>query len=201
MKNILKENNKLRYALEILFFFALIAVDLLTKYLIDDVLLQSKPYASYVVLDGIFTLSCHFNTGASFSILSGQITFLTIMPTIVTLGIIALLVIRPNLPSNLRIGLILISAGAMGNVIDRIALGHVRDFIDYTFLKTWFGIDFAVGNVADLFLIGGVILLIVYIIFQFEDKDFYSKKKLEKYNAELALQEENNQDSVLKDGE
>ena len=43
--------------------------------------------------------------------------------------------------------------------------------------------------------------MIVYIIFQFEDKDFYSKKKLEKYNAELALQEDNNQDSVLKDGE
>lgn len=198
MKNLIKQNKIVRYVCEVLFFISLLAIDLLTKYLVDDVLLHSKPYESYVVLEGIFTFICHFNTGASFSILSGQITFLTVMPIVVTIAMIVLLIVRPNLPTNLRVGLIMISAGAIGNVIDRIALGHVRDFIDYTFLKTWFGIDFAVGNVADLFLCGGVIILIVYIIFQFEEKDFYSKKRLEKYYQEL---ENISKEEAVKDGE
>ena len=108
---------------------------------------------------------------------------------IAIVGIIALLVIRPNTPKNLRIGAIMIAAGALGNLVDRLAFGYVRDFIDYVFLDTFFGIDFAIGNVADLFLLMGVIMLIVYIIFEFKDEDFYSKKKLAMIQAQEVKEE------------
>ena len=172
-----------RYILEFLFFSVLVAIDLITKQIVFDVL---EDKYSVVVLDKIFSFQLARNTGASFSILPGQITFLTIMPIIAITGIAALLIIRPNTPTNLRIGAIMIAAGALGNLVDRMAFGYVRDFIDYVFLDTFFGIDFAIGNVADLFLLMGVVMLIVYIIFEFQDKDFYSKKKLARLAEEQA---------------
>ena len=184
-----------RYVLEVVFFAALVAVDLLTKYLVFDLL---KEHSTIEVLPKIFTLRLARNTGASFSILSGQLTFLTIMPIIAITGIAAFLIIRPNTPKNLRIGSIMIAAGALGNLVDRLALGYVRDFIDYVFLDTFFGIDFAIGNVADLFLLMGVVMIILYVIFEFQDSDFYSKKKLAK------LQEQENivkDEAEVKDGE
>ena len=171
----------IRYILEVVFFLVLVAIDLGTKTLVFD-LLKDENY--YVVLDKIFALRLARNTGASFSILSGQLTFLTIMPLIAIAAIFTLLIVRPNTPTNLRVSIIMIAAGALGNVIDRLALGYVRDFIDYVFLDTFFGIDFAIGNVADLFLLMGVVLLVVYIIFEFSDSDFYSKKKLARIQAE-----------------
>ena len=183
----MNKKNIIRYVLEVLFFVALVAIDLISKALVFD-LLDST--GKYVVWDGIFTLHLARNTGASFSIMTGQITFLTVMPTIAILAIIVLLIVRPNTPKNMRIGSIMIAAGALGNLVDRYSLGYVRDFIDYTFLSTWFDIDFAIGNIADLFLLGGVIMIILYVIFEFDEKDFYSKKKL----AKLAQNLEDNKD-------
>ncbi len=176
----------IKYILEVLFFGVLVAIDLGTKTLVFD-LFENEPY--FDILDKIFAIHLAYNTGASFSILSGQITILTVLPMIAIVGIIALLVIRPNTPKNLRIGAIMIAAGALGNLVDRLAFGYVRDFIDYVFLDTFFGIDFAIGNVADLFLLMGVIMLIVYIIFEFKDEDFYSKKKLAMIQAQEVKEE------------
>ena len=188
----------IRYILEVLFFAVLVAIDLLTKQIVFDLLEDTY---SYVVLDKIFSLQLARNTGASFSILPGQITFLTVMPIIAIVGIAALLIVRPNTPTNLRIGAIMIAAGALGNLVDRMAFGYVRDFIDYVFLDTFFGIDFAIGNVADLFLLMGVVMLIVYIIFEFQDKDFYSKKKLARLAQEQAqaLQASEPQETPIED--
>ena len=57
-------------------------------------------------------------------------------------------------------------------MIDRLAFGYVRDFIDYTFLETFFGIDFAIGNIADIFVMIAMGMLIVYMIFGYKEGDF-----------------------------
>ncbi len=189
----------IRYVLEVVFFAALVAIDLGTKALVFE-LLKDQP--SVEVLQKIFSFTLAKNTGASFSMLAGETVFLIVMPIIAIVGIAALLIIRPNTPRNLRIGSILIAAGALGNLVDRITYNYVRDFIDYVFLDTFFGIDFASGNVADLFLLMGVVMLIVYIIFEYDDSDFYSKKKLQRIAEEQAkLVEAETVEETTQDGE
>ena len=106
----------------------LIILDQLTKYLF--------PYT--------------INYGAAFGILRGYTTFLIIISLIVVL--ICFYYFREK---KLRIGLSFILAGTISNLIDRIFLGYVRDFID---LKIW-----PVFNLADSFNFIGVIL-IAYIV-------------------------------------
>lgn len=78
-----------------------------------------------------------------------------------------------------RIAVALFVAGAMGNCIDRMVLGYVRDFIEFEYLgltifgrKTWAYIF----NIADMALVSGVILIVFYFLFLYRDSD---KKKIE----------------------
>jgi|SRR3989344_3550152 len=87
------------------------------------------------------------NYGAAFGILQGYTTFLIIM----SLAIIAICFYYYKY-KELKLGLSFILAGAISNLIDRIFLGYVRDFIDLKF--------FPVFNLADSFNVIGVILLI-----------------------------------------
>ena len=76
-----------------------------------------------------------------------------------------------------RIAVALFVAGAMGNCIDRMALGYVRDFIEFEYFgltiggrTTWAYIF----NIADVALVTGVILIVIYFLFLYRDND--SKK-------------------------
>ena len=64
--------------------------------------------------------------------------------------------------------MILLIAGGLGNIIDRLALGYVRDWLYFEL------IDFAVFNLADTGLCVGCALLIIYVIFFYKPED---KKK------------------------
>lgn len=77
-----------------------------------------------------------------------------------------------------RISLAMLAAGAMGNCIDRWALGYVRDFVEFVYFGlTIGGMDsFYVFNIADAALVIGVVLVVVYFIFIYKDK---SEKKPE----------------------
>ena len=79
-----------------------------------------------------------------------------------------------------RIAIALFVAGAMGNCIDRMVLGYVRDFIEFVY----FGMTISgskkwpyIFNIADVALISGVCLIVFYFIFLYRDND---KKKLGK---------------------
>ena len=77
----------------------------------------------------------------------------------------------------------MIFAGAVGNIIDRLALGFVRDFIYFEL------IDFAVFNFADSCLTVGTIVLIIYMIFFYsrDEKELEKGKKNAKDDQELTL--------------
>lgn len=70
----------------------------------------------------------------------------------------------------------LILGGALGNLIDRVVIGSVRDFLDAVFIETLTGYSFPVFNGADVFVVVGVIMLAVYILFM-HDKIYKPKDK------------------------
>ena len=72
--------------------------------------------------------------------------------------------------------MLLIISGGAGNLYDRIFCdGEVRDFIQYMFLdKIWqplFDSNFGVGNIADIYLVLGVFMICVYIVFDYKEGD------------------------------
>ena len=158
------------YVFEILFAVAAIAVDLVSKAAAFDIL-EDVPGGSVAVAEGIFSLTMTRNYGASFGVFSGQTTLLSAITGIGIALVLVVLIVRPKAPKILRYSLIMIFAGGLGNLIDRIAFGYVRDFIDYTFLETFFGIDFAIGNIADIFVMIAMGMLIVYMIFGYKEGD------------------------------
>ncbi len=119
------------------------------------------------IIKDVFELQYLENRGAAFGMLQGQQTFFFII-TIITLLLIAILYIRmPHtkhfLP--LRICLVAIVAGAIGNMIDRVSLHYVIDFFYFKL------INFPIFNVADIYATCASILLIALLIFYYKDED------------------------------
>lgn len=140
-----------------------VAVDMLTKFLI--VPKNEELWKSKSLIGNLLWLTPAKNYGAGFSILTGK-TVLLIVITIVFLIVLFVYDIKSPKKSKLyNIALSLIFAGAIGNLIDRIFFGYVRDFV---FLKF---INFPVFNVADMSLTFGVAMLLIYVIF-FAKKEY-----------------------------
>lgn len=72
-----------------------------------------------------------------------------------------------------RVALAMLVAGAMGNCIDRMFLGYVRDFVEFVYFGLTIGdsTSFYVFNIADAELVIGVILVIIYFLFMYHDKE------------------------------
>jgi len=99
------------------------------------------------------------NTGAAFSILSEKTAFLSIISVVSCIGVLVYWYkTRPTHPL-LKTALTLLFAGAFGNALDRIFRGFVVDFIMTAFM------EFPVFNIADISIVFGAILLVVYMLF------------------------------------
>lgn len=105
------------------------------------------------------------NNGAAFGILQNQrLFFLIVTVAVCAVGIIFLMRMqKKHILVKLSSGFIL--GGALGNLVDRSIIGVVRDFFDLTLLDTLFSYKFPVFNTADIFVVVGVIILSVYILF------------------------------------
>ena len=71
----------------------------------------------------------------------------------------------------LRVSLVMVLSGAIGNIIDRLFRGYVVDFFEFTFF------EWPVFNVADIYVVVGVTLLALMILFVVKDEDLDFKKK------------------------
>lgn len=137
---------------------------------------------SEVIIPKILSFTYVLNDGAAFGILSNQrIFFLFTTVALCAVGIIALMRFpQKHILLKLSSGFIL--GGALGNLIDRVVIGVVRDFIDATVVETVTGYSFPVFNVADIFVVIGTILLAIYILF-YHDKIYPPKDKKETKNG------------------
>jgi len=109
-----------------------------------------------------FNFTLAFNKGAAFSMLNAasgwQHWFLGGLSVAVSFGIILYLAVLPLRAVWQCLGLSLILAGALGNLLDRIQYGHVVDFLDFH-LGDW---HFAIFNIADSAICTGAFLLIIF---------------------------------------
>ena len=133
----------------------LIAADLLTK------LTASKLGSREVVLiPGVLSLSYIENRGAAFGIMQGRQWLLIVISAVMIAAAVVFYIrrIRDIQYRYLRVLIVFLVAGALGNMIDRIMLGYVRDFIYFKL------IDFPVFNVADIYVTVSAVLILIWII-------------------------------------
>jgi signal peptidase II len=97
-----------------------------------EMVIRSIPHEEMVpVLPGFFNLTHLHNTGAAFSMLRDNNLFFILLSSAVFIALLALH--RHFSGALLRSGWILLLAGIIGNVTDRVRLGHVTDFLDFQF--------------------------------------------------------------------
>ena len=103
----------------------------------------------------VMDLSLVYNTGAAFSIGSGKGLLFVVIAVVIAAACTALTCKERTIPLPLAATLGCVVGGGVGNAIDRVVFGRVTDFFATTF------IDFAVFNVADVFITCGVVLAVV----------------------------------------
>lgn len=140
----------------------LFIIDQLSKSLISTYL---KLNESILIIKDFFYIRYINNTGASFGMLSNSKILL------ILLSVIAIIIILRYMNSFKKtkinmIGFGLVLGGVLGNLSDRILFGYVKDFLDFVI----FNYNFPVFNLADIFIVIGVIILIISII-RGEDKN------------------------------
>lgn len=137
--------------------------------------LTTLPLHSYTLIDGVLSLTYVQNSGASFGMMQGARVFFLITTGIACILIIAfLLKEHVNMHTLMRISVSLILSGAIGNFIDRAALGYVRDMIHVRF------VDFPVFNIADSAVCAGAFLLLLDVFFFKKGRKYlerFDKKK------------------------
>ncbi|GEA15047.1 MAG: signal peptidase [Moorella sp. (in: firmicutes)] len=125
-----------------------LGIDQLSKYIIR---VNFQPNESLPVINSVFHLTYVNNPGAAFGLLAYKTP---VFVTVTLLVAVVILVAYRFLPPDrilLRLALALMLGGALGNLIDRLRFGYVVDFLDF---RIW-----PVFNLADMAIVGGVILL------------------------------------------
>ena len=128
---------------DIFIIILLVLLDLSTKYYFT--------YNKFIVIKDILEFNYLENFGASFNILTGSRLILIII------GIIGLIYVNKTFKNN-----ILLNAGIIGNLFDRIIYGYVRDYISI--------FSFPVFNLADTYIVLGAILIVIKLIEGKNDK-------------------------------
>ena len=154
---------KKSYWISILAIVLGVALDQYTKVLA----VQHLKNGPIPIIDGVFELHYLENRGAAFGILQNQQTFFFIMGVLMLI-VAAILMIR--LPETKRLVplkacIVAISAGAIGNMIDRVRLNYVVDFFYFEL------IDFPIFNVADIYVTVAAFSLVLLIMFYYKEEE------------------------------
>lgn len=131
-----------------------VIIDIVSKLVISNLM---NVYDSVIVIKNFFNITYVRNTGAAWSLFAGRIWLLIIVSLIIISFII--FYIYKNKPKNRyeKIGYSLVLGGAIGNFIDRIVYRYVIDFLDFNI----FGYNYPIFNLADTFIVIGVIILCI----------------------------------------
>lgn len=139
--------------LSVLSVILFVAIDQIIKHF---VVLYLKPVGSVMFINGFLRFTYVENTGAMMGMMEGKTTFMVIAALVVLVILFALI-----LTKKIKFGFefccfIMIAAGGIGNIIDRISRGFVVDYIEVLF------VDFYVFNFADCLVTVGAFLILFY---------------------------------------
>lgn len=121
--------------------------------------LSLKPVTTIDIIPNVLSLYYHENFGAAFGILQQRRFFLVTVTGVVIAVFIGAILLKKVNGNLILTAMSLIIAGGMGNLIDRVTLGYV---IDYIYFEP---INFPIFNLADCCVVVGTSLLAVYILF------------------------------------
>ena len=150
----------------------LTVLDQLIKYLVVTYL---KPIESVTVIPYLLEFRYLENSGAAFGIFQNMTWFFSVATVIITVVISVYLYKNNPVHSLVRTSAIMIIAGGFGNLIDRLFLGFVVDFIHVMFFDYIF-------NFADCLVVVGVCLFIIYTLFIMKDSE--KKEEAEKNDTD-----------------
>ena len=163
-----QEEDTMQFIFYCLFALGIVAADQISKYFV----VQCIPlYAKVDFLPGLASLTHVHNTGAAFSMFSGQQWLFAVIFGVITVLLVVEYFKKPMPFTKFeRWCMAAIYGGGLGNMIDRVRLGYVVDMIDLDFM------EFAIFNVADCFITCGSIAMIISLIF-FNKKFWKDEKK------------------------
>ncbi len=150
----------------------LVGVDQLIKYFVDIYL---KPIGSTMVLPGVLQFSYYENDGAMMGMMSGKTTVMTVFAALCLL-LVGFILYSGKLGYRIDFWcVVFITAGGIGNLIDRVFRGFVIDYIEVLF------VDFYIFNFADCLVTCAAFVIIISQIYQFVRDS--KKNKEETINA------------------
>lgn len=147
---------KLKYVVII---FLVFSVDQISKLIISN---NINLNGSITVIKDFFNLTYVKNKGAAFGIFSSYTFIISIVSVLILLYLLYELFKSKKSDTLSSISLSFIIGGLLGNLYDRVFLGCVRDFFDFTI----FNRGFAIFNVGDTFIVIGCILYIICVIME-----------------------------------
>ena len=147
---------KIKYLIGIILIFI---IDQITKIIVmNNITLKS----SITVIKNFFKITYTHNYGAAFGLFGGKTVFILIISFIILAYLLFELFRNKKSPLPLNIGITLIIGGLLGNLVDRLYFGYVRDFLDFTIFN-W---NFAIFNIGDIAIVLGAALFLFGIILE-----------------------------------
>lgn len=143
-------------SVSLLIISAILVADLVSKHFLMN-FTEEKTIIPYII--NFYSTK---NTGVAWSVFSNSTSVLIVVSIIAIILIVLYAIFAKNNSIFFYVSLSLIVGGAIGNLVDRIALGYVRDFIQFAFWKS-----FPIFNLADCALTIGIICLIIYYLITF----------------------------------
>lgn len=138
----------------------IVAADQWTKWLV----LKNMELGERIpVIEPYLAWLSHRNRGAAWGMLEGQMWLFAIITIAVIIGILYYFHKHAKGQPLFQLSLMIILGGAVGNFIDRMLRGEVVDFVDV--LIPIINYDFPIFNVADAALTVGVVLMIIFVIY------------------------------------
>jgi signal peptidase II len=134
---------------------AIVLVDQVTKYIV----ICSVPQGTRIDVLGVALRISHIrNSGAIFGVMRSSGGYFTVFSLVAAIVLVVVLLLSRKARGLVKVGMGLVLGGAIGNLIDRLRLGAVVDFVDIGVSDT---VRWPSFNVADLAITLGVIFIVV----------------------------------------